>query len=296
VCGGIPYYLERFPDTCPLADCLLTEVFERTGLLHDEAELMLRQSIPDPANHIAVLRSIAHGHNRNSQIADRTGLTSAHITKILTSLERLGLAVTLRPVTASPRTKKTAYEIADQFLRFYYRFVEPAKSQLRTSALAVTYLNASVLPALDHHASKTWEQICQQHVLREAAGVTAVGRWWGQVQKGEGQRTEEREVDVVGVDGSGPASSGCGSPLKRWAPTPKPASGSDSHWRSKPRSSSHSQISGTRSGAARLRVQITVPPALHSWQHAPTVRSMSPRVMLPNTPQTSTRSAGAMSR
>ena len=117
VCGGIPYYLERFPDTCTLADCLLTEVFERTGLLHDEAELMLRQSIPDPANHIAVLRSIAHGHNRNSQIADRTGLTSAHVTKILTSLERLGLAVTLRPVSASPRTKKTAYEIepfADQ--------------------------------------------------------------------------------------------------------------------------------------------------------------------------------------
>lgn len=60
-----------------------------------------------------------------------------------------------------------------------------------------------MLPALDHHASKTWEQICPQHVLAEAAGVTAVGRWWGQVPKGEGRRTEEREVDVVGVDGSG---------------------------------------------------------------------------------------------
>jgi hypothetical protein len=203
VCGGIPYYLERFPETSPLADCLLTEVFERTGLLHDEAELMLRQSIPDPANHIAVLRSIAHGHNRNSQIVARTGLASAHVTKILTSLERLGLAVTLRPITASPRTKKTAYEIADQFLRFHYRFVEPARSQLRTSALAATYLNASVLPALDHHASKAWEQICQQHVLRETADVTAVGRWWGQVPNGEGPRTEEREVDVVGVNGAG---------------------------------------------------------------------------------------------
>lgn len=63
----------------------------------------------------------------------------------------------------------------------------------------------------------------------------------------------------------------------------------------KPRSSNHSQISGTRSGAARLLVQITVPPALHSWQHAPTVHSTSPRVILPNTPQASTRSAGAMS-
>jgi uncharacterized protein len=201
VCGGIPYYLERFSDDRPLRDHLLSEVFERTGLLHDEAELMLRQSIADPANHIAVLRSIAHGHNRNSEIADRTGLSSAHVTKILSSLERLGLAVTLRPITASPRAKKTAYAVADQFLRFNYRFVEPGRSQLRTSELAATYLDDSVLPTLDHHASTTWEEICQQHVLHEAAGATAVGRWWGQVRMSSGPRTEEREIDVVAIDG-----------------------------------------------------------------------------------------------
>src|SRR5207249_9845243 len=58
--------------TRSLATNLLGEVFQRTALLHDEAELMLRQSIPSPANHIAVLRSIADGHNRNNQISQRT--------------------------------------------------------------------------------------------------------------------------------------------------------------------------------------------------------------------------------
>jgi hypothetical protein len=33
--------------------------------------------------------------------------------------------------------------------------------------------------------------------------VSAVGRWWGQVPTGDGPRTEEREVDVVGVDAHG---------------------------------------------------------------------------------------------
>jgi AAA+ ATPase superfamily predicted ATPase len=202
VCGGMPYYLERFTDQRPLAYHLLTEVFERTGLLHDEAELMLRQSIADPANHIAVLRSIAHGFNRNNEIVQRTGLGAAHVTKLLTALERLGLVARLQPVTAAPRGKKTAYAISDQFLRFHYRFVEPARSQLRTSALAATYLNDSVLPALDHHASLTWEEICRQYVLRRHIGVTAVGRWWGQVPTGSGRRTEEREIDVVGIDGT----------------------------------------------------------------------------------------------
>jgi AAA+ ATPase superfamily predicted ATPase len=201
VCGGVPYYLERFRDTRPLAANLLAEVFQRTGLLHDEAELMLRQSIPDPANHIAVLRSIAHGHNRNNQIGQRTGLAPAHVTKLLDALERLGLVERLRPITASPKARKIAYAISDQFLRFHYRFVEPARSQLRTTALASHYLGATVLPQLDEFTSRAWEDVSRQHVLRGVAGVSAVGRWWGQVPTGEGRRTEEREIDVVGVDG-----------------------------------------------------------------------------------------------
>ncbi|PXY31322.1 ATP-binding protein [Prauserella muralis] len=200
VCGGIPYYLERFTDTSPLEEHLLAEVFERTGLLHDEAELMLRQSISNPTNHTAVLRSIAHGHNRNSTISQRTGLEPAYVTKVVGSLERLGLVERLRPVTASERAKKLAYRISDQFLRFHYRFVEPARSQLRTSSLADAYLRDSVLPQLDHHVSEAWEDICREHVLRTMPGVTTVGRWWGQVPTGTGRRTEEREVDIVGVD------------------------------------------------------------------------------------------------
>lgn len=199
VCGGVPYYLERFTDDRPLAEHLLVEVFERTGLLHDEAELMLRQSIADPTNHIAVVRAIAHGHNRNNAISQRTRLEAGHVTKLLASLERLGLVEQLRPITASPRTKKTAYAVSDQFLRFHYRFVEPARSQLRTRALAAAYLEGTVLPQLDHHASQAWEDVCRQHVLRTVPGVSAVGRWWGPVATGQSRRTEQREIDVVGV-------------------------------------------------------------------------------------------------
>lgn len=203
ICGGIPYYLERFTDESPLADQLLREVFLRTGLLHDEAELMLRQSIRDPANHIAVLRSVASGHNRNSLIVNRTQLASAHVTKVLDTLERLGLIERLRPVTASLRGKKITYAIKDQFLRFHFRFLEPAKSRLRTSALAEAYVRDTVVPRLDHHASWTWEEICREYVLRVAPDTGAVGSWWGQVPTGHGRRTEQREIDVVGLDHAG---------------------------------------------------------------------------------------------
>ncbi|MGH7866792.1 MAG: ATP-binding protein, partial [Candidatus Dormibacteraceae bacterium] len=199
ICGGIPYYLERFSDKRPLKHHLLTEIFERTGLLHDEAEFMLRQSIVDPTPHIAVLRSIAQGHNRNHKISNRTQLNPGHVTKLLDSLERLGLVERLRPVTESPRSKKTIYTISDHFLRFHYRFVEPARSQLLTNNSAAAFLDRAVLPQLDHHASLAWENICQDYLGR-LEGVMAVGRLWGQVPSGEGMKTEERELDVVGVD------------------------------------------------------------------------------------------------
>lgn len=202
ICGGIPYYLDRFTDDRPLAEHVHREVLQRTGLLHDEAELLLRQSIPDPTHHAAVLRSIAAGHNRVGQISNRTELTSTQITRILDTLERLGLVARLRPVTASPRSRKTTYEVCDPFLRFHFRFVEPARSQLRTSALAAAYLRDTLLPSLDHHTSQAWEHMCREHVLHHVPEATAVGRWWGQVPTGDGRRTEEREVDVVAVDGA----------------------------------------------------------------------------------------------
>jgi uncharacterized protein len=201
VCGGIPYYLERFTDDRPLREHLLQEVLLRAGLLHEEAELMLRQSLTDPTNHVAVLRAIAGGRNRVSLIANHTLLTVAHVSRTLDTLERLALVERMQPATASTRTRKTAYAIADQFLRFHFRFVEPARSQLRTRALAEAYLSDIVLPHLDQHTSYAWEEISRQYVLTRMPGVHAVGRWWGQIPTGDARRTEEREVDVVAVDG-----------------------------------------------------------------------------------------------
>jgi hypothetical protein len=62
-------------------------------------------------------------------------------------------------------------------------------------------VSATVLPQLDEFVARAWETVCQQYVLRHDPNVTAVGRWWGQVPTGDGRRTEEREIDVVGVDG-----------------------------------------------------------------------------------------------
>lgn len=199
VCGGMPYYLARIDDRRSVGDNILRNVLYRDGFLHEEADLLLRQELPDPRRYFSVLDAVARGATRNSQIANRTGLTSAQTYQTLEMLERLELVEQLRPVTASPASKKTSYAIRDGFLNFYFRFVEPYKSRLRTRADAERHLEQTVLPQLDHFVSKpAWERICQAYVHDAEPRAQAVGAWWGTVRVASG-RSEEREVDVVAI-------------------------------------------------------------------------------------------------
>lgn len=203
VCGGMPYYLERFDDAVPLERNILRHVLYRNGFMHEEAELLLRQELPDPHNHFSVLRAIATGHTRNSQIVGQTGLDSSQVRQTLRVMEGLHLVEQRRPVTSGPASKKTSYAIADGYLAFYFRFVDPYRSLLRTREGAERHLRHTVKPQLDAFVSKlAWEGICREH-MREREQASRVGAWWGQVPTGEGRRTEEREVDAVAVDGQG---------------------------------------------------------------------------------------------
>lgn len=217
VCGGMPYYLARFDDAKPLAVNILRNVLYREGFLHEEADLLLRQELTDTRRYFSVLDAIARGATRNAEIAHRTGLDSAQTYQTLDVLERLQLVEQLRPVTASPRSKKTAYAIRDGFLNFYFRFVEPYASRMRTRADAERHLEQTVLPALDAFVSKpAWERICQEHVRRHEPQATAVGAWWGKVRVAP-RRSEDREVDVVALDRAGRvlATGSC-----KWTSTP----------------------------------------------------------------------------
>jgi AAA+ ATPase superfamily predicted ATPase len=205
VCGGMPYYLERFDDRAPLAENILRNILYRDGFLHEEAGLLLRQELNDPHNYFSVLRAIAGGRTRNSEIVGQTKLSVAQVRQMTGVLERLQLVEQRRPVTSGPSSKKTSYAIVDGFLNFYFRFVDPYRSLLRTRAGAEQHLRQTILPGLDHFVSKpTFEDICREH-MRQSEQASAVGAWWGAVPTGEGRRTEQREIDAVAIDGIGRA-------------------------------------------------------------------------------------------
>ncbi len=82
------------------------------------------------------------------------------------------------------------YRIADDFLRFWFRFVAPNKGTLEQGRTAA--VRDSLADSLSDHTSQTFEHVCQQAVQSAAVPVdcSRVGRWW----------YKEAEIDVVGLN------------------------------------------------------------------------------------------------
>ena len=196
VCGGMPYYLEQFDPARSLADNILEKILYRDGVLHEEAELLIHEELPDPARYSSILRAIQNGATRFNEIVMRTRLEPDFVNDALRRLRSLDLVERVVPVTAAnpERSKQTYYTIADGYLRFHFRFVQPYASHLTTNAGAENHLRQTVLPNLDHFVSApAFEEICRDFLGREENAST--GRWWGHIR--EGARSVVREVDAA---------------------------------------------------------------------------------------------------
>jgi len=210
VFGNMPYYLAQIRPRESLAENILNLILMGDGLLHEEARLLLEQELTDAAGYFSVLRAIAAGQTRVSQIAARTGVRggATRVSQMLDTLRDLWLVERVVPVTVMnpERSRQSFYRIVDPYLRFWFRFVLPFQDRLIDAGGAERHLAARVLPQMDEFVSSpAFEEVCRQWLLGELDAAASVGRWWGKVREMRGRdlRDIDRELDVVAVDDDG---------------------------------------------------------------------------------------------
>jgi AAA+ ATPase superfamily predicted ATPase len=143
---------------------------------------------------MSILEAVATGHTTPNEISGATGIDSGPLSKYLQTLRRLRLLDRTVPVTASPKqSKRSRYFVADEFLRFWFRFVEPNRSSIEEAPQIV--LDGTIEPGLPDHVATTFEDVCVdatwEAIRRDELGPYAnVGRWW----------YGEDEIDIVGLD------------------------------------------------------------------------------------------------
>lgn len=210
VLGGMPYYLEQLDPARSLARNIRERILTRNTVLYNEIDLLLRDELRDAPTYQSVLSGIAGGARKLSEIASSVGLPVTSLTPILRRLERLHLVERTVPVTEDPtKSRRGRWDLADNFVSFWFRFVRPNQVDLEAGRVAAVW-SEDVAPNLDAHISRpAFERLCRAYI-RSRMGVDPrlpsrgdTGAWWGPTTEAtqEGTRTIQRECEVVVVRG-----------------------------------------------------------------------------------------------
>jgi len=200
VAGGIPAYLERFDDTQKLGANIQRLFMRRTGMFRSEPFILVGDVIRrETQTYEAVLKAIAAGRRTPQEIGAMLGLTSSYLSPYLKQLEALHLIERRLPATIPPERRRTSrnslYHLADPYLRFYFRFIQPNLGLVEQELTGVL-----------------WQRIAEQ--FRAFVGLTAfeeLCREWTLVQARAGRLpfppeivgshwSKDVQVDVVALN------------------------------------------------------------------------------------------------
>jgi len=180
--GGVPKYLEQMDPSQSIDDNIRRNFFDSSAFLFEEPSNILRREIRDPTFYNAILRAIATGQTKNSEIASAVGLETSACTAYLKNLIALGFVGKYTPATEKAG-KKTNYEIEDNLFRFWYRFVYGNISLIQGGAADRIW--RSVASEIPSYMRKVFEDICRQWLLQQNQAsrlpikFVDIGRWWG---------------------------------------------------------------------------------------------------------------------
>jgi uncharacterized protein len=205
ILGGMPSYLEQFNPNNSIQKNVKEQVLRERTYLAEEPEWLLLEDLRKDITHGSILRAIAGGKRKPSDIARAIGKKSAQdVTARLLTLQELGLVVREVPITErnEPRSRSSLYYIADNYIDFWYRYVDPSKSLIARN-MGEALWTKLVAPSLQEYISRpTFERVARQYLWRAMAAGTLpdgvefvdVGNWWG---------AGDVEIDVVAVDAPG---------------------------------------------------------------------------------------------
>jgi AAA+ ATPase superfamily predicted ATPase len=195
VLGGTPQY-QVWAGAGSLDELIPARVLSKGESLYEEPLHLLReeQEIRDPATYFAVVRAIAAGQTRVSQISNAAQIPTPNLTKMLSRLEALGYLEARAPIgPGGAEARRTSYRLADPFFRFWFRFVFPNRSLLERGR--VKDVMTVVKRDLDTYMGSGFEDCCREWVGRYAGesmpASQQLGCWWS--------RDGQTEVDIVGT-------------------------------------------------------------------------------------------------
>lgn len=195
ITGGIPAYAKVFDGLKSLKENITEKVFPEGSFLSVEPEFLLSDEFDDSRSYLTILQAIGQGRTKFSQILQDSGMQATSLPTYLQNLQDLRLVKREVPITdiALPKSKNSTYSLSDNFLSFYFSFVFPNNSLVKSKAYDVIFkTKGEVLTSL---VAKAYENATPEFVAQAVSksllpNFELMGRWWD----------KDTELDLVGLN------------------------------------------------------------------------------------------------
>ncbi len=192
--GGLPQYLLCLNDRVSIASNIQHNLLDEFAPLFHEPVFLLREELREVAAYHAVLFAVAAGEGTARAIAAATGLPERNLHYYLRQLLELGYLRRRYPLDgrrANPKLLR--YAIHDPLLRFWFRFVFPNTSLIRSAGPARAF-SERIAPSLEAWFGQGFESLCREALpliyAREAVNAGfEIGEFW----------SATAQIDLVGL-------------------------------------------------------------------------------------------------
>jgi AAA+ ATPase superfamily predicted ATPase len=161
---------------------------------------LLRHELSNPATYNSLLAAIARGATRLADIALDVGVDSTTANKYLHVLRELNLVEREIPLSDPDplRSRRGSYRIADRFLQFHFRHVQPNLSLIHAGRGA-RVLEEMIRPDVARLVDEARLDFVLEHLRSEAAELVGeeiieVGRHTGKVARAIGRTSSGTTV------------------------------------------------------------------------------------------------------
>jgi len=187
--GGVAKYIELFT----LYDAfdktaMIDEIIKPHSLFLDEGRNRLIEEFgKEYGVYFSILSLIANSKTAKSEIES---VLDKNVSGYLYRLEHdYNIIRSIKPFNAKPNSKVQKYEIVDNFLSFWFRFIY--KYQSLIEAENYDRLNEIVTRDFDTFSGRFLEKLFIE-LLKEEKKYTKIGSYW--------ERNNQNEIDIVAID------------------------------------------------------------------------------------------------
>jgi len=207
VFGGVPYYNALIDERKSFEENLTDIALNKNSPLSDYIEMTLSKELRKINNANSVFSTIARGVSKFNDILSNQGnsMSSSQLSHVLNDLIGMDLLKKTTPINESANSRKTYYQIKDNFVDFFYKYIYRNQTERLMMNINDFYHDFIKDDLFNKFIPKKFEDICAQYLIIKNKNrlinspIHKIGKYWydNPIEKVNG------EFDLVSKDKEG---------------------------------------------------------------------------------------------